>query len=78
MKRKFLLVTAVIFSSQLYAQQDSTRNLDELVITATKAPLKQSRTGKVITVIDLATLERSAGKTLSEILNYQAGVFVNG
>ncbi len=78
MKKKFLLMTAVVISSQVYAQQDSTKNLDELVVTATKSPLKQSQTGKVVTVIDQETLQRSAGKTLGEILNFQAGVFVNG
>ncbi|MDO9374641.1 MAG: TonB-dependent receptor [Bacteroidota bacterium] len=78
MKSKILLVTAVVFSSQMYAQQDSTKSLDELVVTATKSPIKQSQTGKVVTVIDQVTLQRSAGKTLGEILNYQAGLFVNG
>ncbi|MEO5891658.1 MAG: TonB-dependent receptor [Ferruginibacter sp.] len=78
MKKNFLLVTAVIISSHLYAQQDSTKSLDELIITATKSPLKQSQTGKVVTVIDQATLQRNAGKTLTEILNYQAGMYVNG
>ncbi len=79
MKKKILLVTAVIISSQMYAQQDSTKQtLDEVVVTATKTPIKQSQTGKVVSVIDQATLQRSAGKTLTEILNYQAGMFVNG
>ena len=78
MKMKFLWVTAVIFSSHLYAQVDSTKNLDALVITATKSIIKQSQTGKVVTVIDQATLQQNAGKTLSEILNYQSGIFVNG
>ena len=75
---KFLCVTAVIFSSHLYAQVDSTKNLDELVVTATKSIIKQSQTGKVVTVIDQAILQQNAGKTLSEILNYQSGIFVNG
>ncbi len=85
MKKKILLVAAVIISSQLYAQlvpaigEDSTKKtLDEVVITATKTPLKQSQTGKVVSVIDQATLQRSAGRTLTEILNYQAGMYVNG
>lgn len=73
------MVTAVIISSQMYAQQDSTKQtLDEVVVTATKTPIKQSQTGKVVSVIDQATLQRSAGKSLTEILNYQAGMFVNG
>lgn len=78
MKKKILLVAAVIISSHLYAQQDSTKNLDELVVTATKTSLKQSQTGKVVTVIDQETLQRGAGRTLTEILNYQAGVYING
>jgi vitamin B12 transporter len=52
--------------------------LDEVVVTATKTPVKQSQTGKVVTVIDQATLQRNPDKTLSEILNSQAGVYVNG
>ena len=52
--------------------------LDEVVVTATKSPIKQSQTGKVVSVIDQATLQRNAGKTLTEILNYQAGIYVNG
>ena len=78
MKMKFLWVTAVIFSSHLYAQMDSTKNLDALVVTATKSIIKQSQTGKVVTVIDQATLQQNIGKTLSEILNFQSGIFVNG
>ncbi len=83
MRRKIFIVAAVIFSNQLSAQQklataDSAKSLDEVVITATKAELKQSQTGKVVSVIDNATLQRNAGKTLTEILNYQAGLFING
>ena len=78
MKKKILWVTAVIISSHLSAQEDSTKNLDELVVTATKSILKQSQTGKVVSVIDQATLALNAGKSLTEILNYQVGVYVNG
>ena len=78
MKKKILWVTAVIISSHLSAQEDSTKNLDALVVTATKSILKQSQTGKVVSVIDQATLALNAGKSLTEILNYQVGVYVNG
>lgn len=78
MKKQIFMVAAVFISSQLKAQIDSTKNLDEVVITATKNELKQSQTGKVVSVIDNATLQRNAGKTLTEILNYQAGLFING
>jgi vitamin B12 transporter len=77
MKKKIFIAAAVFFSSQLYAQQDSA-SLDEVVITATKTAVKQSQTGKVVSVINQATLQRHAGKSLAEILNGQAGIFVNG
>lgn len=80
MKRKFFAVTALIaIGSPLLAQQDSSiLNLDEVVVTASKTPQKQSATGKVITVITKEQLEKSAGKSLAQVLNEQAGVVVNG
>ena len=85
MKKKIFIAAAVLISSQLYAQKpvptvsgDSTKNLDEVVITATKFPIKQSLTGKVVTVIDQKQLQRNSGKSLTEILNTQAGIIING
>ena len=78
MKKKIFIAAAVFFSSQLYAQSDSTKILDELVVTATKFPIKQSLTGKVVTVIDQQQLQRNSGKSLTEILNTQTGIIVNG
>jgi vitamin B12 transporter len=79
MKKKVFIVAAVFISSHSIAQ-DSTgaKPLDEVVVTANRIAQKQSTTGKVITVIDQATLQRNAGKTIAEIINYQAGVFING
>ena len=60
-------------------KKDSTvKQLDEVVITATRYPVKQSQTGKVIIVINHDELDKSTGKTLGQILNEQAGVTVNG
>jgi vitamin B12 transporter len=81
MKKKFFIVAAVIIGSQLQAQQeeDSTgRSLDEVVITANKFPNKTSLTGKVLTVITRQQLERSGGKDISQMLNEQAGIYING
>jgi vitamin B12 transporter len=75
--RKFLIVAAVMISSQLHAQQDTT-SLDEVVISANKYPNKTSLTGKVVTVITKQQLERSGGKDLSQILTEQAGVYIGG
>ncbi|MEO6406685.1 MAG: TonB-dependent receptor [Ferruginibacter sp.] len=78
MKKKIFFAAAVIFSNAAHAQQDSTKNLNEVVVTATKFPIKQSLTGKVVTVITKEQLERNSGKSLTEVLNTQTGLIVNG
>lgn len=78
MKKKIFIAAAVLFSSNLLAQTDSTKNLDEVVLTATKTPVKQSQTGKVITVIGKEQIERSSGKTVAQVLTEQVGVTING
>lgn len=78
MKKRIFIVAAVLFSSPLYAQTDSAKNLNEVVVTATRFPIKQSLTGKVVTVISKEQLERNSGKSLTEVLNTQAGIIVNG
>lgn len=72
-------MAAIVISSQVQGQEDTTaRALNEVVVTATKSSVKQSQTGKVITVIDRATLDRSMGKDLSQLLTEQAGLVING
>jgi len=85
MKKKIFIAAAVMISSHLYAQTlvpentgDSTKILDELVITATKTPVQQSQTGKVISVISKEQIEQSSGKTIARLLNEQAGITING
>jgi vitamin B12 transporter len=78
MKKQIFMVAAVIFSSQLQAQKDTTKTLDEVVVTANKFPQKQSSTGKVLTVISQQQLENNTGRTLAQVLNEQAGIVVNG
>lgn len=79
MTKRLLTLSALLAAT--YAQaQDSTaqKSMDEVVVTASKYPTKTSQTGKVITVITRAQLDRSAGKNLSQLLNEQAGLSVNG
>ncbi len=78
MKRKIFIVAAVIFSGQLQAQTDTTKNLEEVVITAGKYLQKQSSSGKVITVIGKEILERSAGRSVGDLLNQQTSIVVPG
>ncbi|MEJ5994914.1 TonB-dependent receptor [Pedobacter sp. Du54] len=54
------------------------KKLNEVVISTTKNDLKQSQSGKVITVISSEELAHSAGRSLAELLNQQAGITVVG
>lgn len=83
-ERKVWAITLIAFwwlaPNQTNAQQDSlqTTQFNEVVVTATKFPKSLSETGKVVTVIDEAHLQRSAGKDLSQLLNEQAGIIITG
>ncbi|HSC36661.1 MAG TPA: TonB-dependent receptor plug domain-containing protein, partial [Chitinophagaceae bacterium] len=80
MSKKHWVIFAATLSGSQYAlaQKDSTRQLDEVVVTANKFPQKESTTGKVLTVISRETLERNTGRTIAQVLNEQAGLIVNG
>jgi vitamin B12 transporter len=81
MKKGIFIAAAVIFSNQLQAQDRSdttAKTLNEVIITATKFPVKQSETGKVVDVISQEQLQKSYGKSLGEILNQQPGLNING
>ncbi len=79
MKKKIFVVAALIYSSLLHAQQDTTgQSLSEVIVTANKFPQKQANTGKVVTIIGKEILEKSSGKTVAELLNQQAGITIIG
>jgi vitamin B12 transporter len=79
-KKNLLICVAVCTGCTILRAQDSprVRALDEVVVTATKYPVKQNQTGKLVIIIDKEALDQSSGKTLAEILNEQAGLIVNG
>jgi len=83
-ERKVWAITSIVLwmlaPDQIIAQQDSlaVRQLQEVVITATKFPKSQSETGKVLTIIDEEILKRSAGKDIAQLLNEQVGMVVSG
>ncbi len=77
MSRKITLLACLLTGTTLFAQKD-TVTLDEVVVTANKLEQKQSTTGKVITVITKEQIEKSGGKTISQLLNEQAGITING
>jgi vitamin B12 transporter len=80
MSKKIKLLSSVLFSTTLFAQQDTVQGkpLEQLVVTANKIEQKQPSTGKVITVITPEQIARSAGKTISQVLNEQAGITIAG
>lgn len=70
------LVQLALYGEKVGAQE--VQKLNEVVISTTKNELKQSQSGKVITVIGSEELARSAGRNLAELLNQQAGITVVG
>ena len=53
-------------------------SLEDVIVTANKLEQKQNSTGKVITVINAAALQANAGRTIAQILNEQAGLYLPG
>ena len=83
MNRKKWLILMLLAGGQTAFAQDpadttSKKQLDEVVVTATKFPVKQSLTGKVLDVITRDQLDKNEGRPLTAILNEQAGVVIIG
>ena len=79
-KKMFGFLTALSIPFVVFSQLDSLTSVlfDPVIVTANKTEQKQSTTGKIITIISKEQLEKSAGKTVMQILNEQAGLIVNG
>ena len=79
-KQWMMLGAAIMLASIAFGQNDSVKTtvLDDVTITANKIEQKQSSTGKVISVITKEQIEKSAGKTVSQLLNEQAGITIHG
>lgn len=75
--KKVLLLICALTAMEVLRAQDSTKTLDEIIVSASKTPIKQSQTGKVVTVITSKMIEENAGKTLPELLNTVAGLTIN-
>jgi vitamin B12 transporter len=84
MKKNYVLVAAglglvqlALLSTAAHAQ-DTTRVLNDVVVTATRSPKKLSEIGRVVTVITAKEISRSQGKTLPELLNTVPGITFSG
>jgi vitamin B12 transporter len=78
MTRTILFFGCILSGVVAYTQEDKPASLDEVVITSNKYPRKQTETGKVLTVISREQLDKSGGKTLSEVLNNISGTTIVG
>jgi vitamin B12 transporter len=87
MKKIFYSLLALALAGKTLAQNNSRRvpidsvkfkGLNPVVVTASKTDVKQSQTGKVVTVLDAETIRQNAGRTLPELLNMQAGFMMVG
>lgn len=75
--KKFFLMTALISSSYLFAQ-DSSKTLQELTLTANRFPAKSLQTGKVVILISKEDIERSGSRNLSQLITEQGGIYIHG
>ena len=73
-----LLLTVFIMSASIAQDTTKISSLDEVVFSANKYPNKTSLTGKVLTVISREQLEQAGAKNISQILNEQVGIYLNG
>ncbi|MXV16257.1 TonB-dependent receptor plug domain-containing protein [Hufsiella ginkgonis] len=85
MKKEKIVIAASLGFAQLallstaaHAQERPARELDEVVVTATRSPKKQSEIGKVVKVIDAKQIAASQGRTLVDVLNNVAGLQLSG
>ncbi len=80
MNKKIALVSAFVLTSLgIFAQEnDSIKNLNEVVVSTSKFNLPKEKTGKVIVKITSEDLEKRSGQSLANVLNTVAGIEVNG
>jgi len=71
------LAQSALFNTTAQAQ-DSARVLNDVVVTASRSPKKQSETGRVVTIITADQIAKSQGRTLPQLLNSVAGITFSG
>jgi vitamin B12 transporter len=80
MNKKIAFVGAFVLASiGAFAQEnDSIKNLNEVVVSDSKFALAKEKSGKVIVKITAEELEKKSGQSVATILSSVAGVEVNG
>ena len=80
MSYRITLATVFFLAASVALAQtnsDSTL-LEEVVVTASKVPLPLRETAKPVQIVPREEIRRSAGRDLSQLLQAQAGIVVNG
>lgn len=79
MKKKIFIVAAVIISSQLHAQQDTTgKTLDEVTVTTSRSVKKLSDAGRSVTVITSSDIKNLPYQNLGDLLSRSEGIYIPG
>ncbi len=73
-----LIATTLLFGQKDSLSQKNVYNLDDVIVTANKIEQKQNTTGKLVSIITAADFKANTGRTLSEILNEQVGLYLPG
>ncbi|HEA29735.1 MAG TPA: TonB-dependent receptor [Leeuwenhoekiella sp.] len=76
--KNYVLSACLLAGLSVYAQQQPTEKLDEVVVTDSKFELKRENSGKVVVNISREELEQNQGRTLAEVLNTVGGIEING
>lgn len=73
-----LYVLFITVSAQNQGASIELQELDEVVVSDSKFPLKRQNSGKTVIKIGLKELENNQGKTVAEIINTKSGIEING
>ena len=78
MNKKIFWALCLCVTSNLFAQQTNKVEQLDSVYLDTKTAIARKNSGKVIATITSETLERSAGKTVAQLVNEVSGIEING
>ncbi|SNZ00581.1 TonB-dependent receptor plug domain-containing protein [Flagellimonas pacifica] len=84
MKKNYVLLCAALVAGQGISAQESQQDpvevqqLQEVVVSDSRFQLKRENSGKTVIKISTEELERSQGKTISEIINTKSGIEITG
>jgi vitamin B12 transporter len=90
MKKNYIVVAVGLGLAQLALQtnaghaqsakekKDTVKNLNEVVVTATRSPKRLADIGRNVTVITSAQINQSQGRTVPDLINTVAGITYSG